>query len=56
MKKNYFKCSEIRKDIINIISVSGAAHVASSLSCVEILTAIYENINIKSLKIKHEAF
>lgn len=50
MKKNYFKCSEIRKDIINIISASGAAHVASSLSCVEILTAIYENVDIKKIK------
>tara|TARA_B110000503_G_scaffold107326_1_gene160366 strand:+ start:1262 stop:2050 length:789 start_codon:yes stop_codon:yes gene_type:complete len=44
------KCNEIRKKIIKIISSSGAAHVASSLSCVEILVAIYDSVNIKKIK------
>ncbi len=44
------KCTKIRKKIIEIISASGAAHIASSLSCVEILVSIYDNVNIDRIK------
>jgi transketolase len=44
------KCKKIRKKIIDIISSSGAAHIASSLSCVEILVSIYDTINTKKIK------
>ena len=37
------KCSKIKKKIIEIISASGAVHIASSLSCVEILVSIYDS-------------
>jgi transketolase len=44
------KSNKIRQKIIKIISSSGAAHVASSLSCVEILVAIYDSVNIQKIK------
>lgn len=38
------KVSEIRKDLIDVSIKNGAGHIAPSLSCVEILTALYYRI------------
>ncbi len=38
------KCKETRKDIIEMIYAAGSGHVGGSLSCVELLVALYHNI------------
>ena len=38
------KVNDIRKDLIGISIKNGAGHIAPSLSCVEILTALYYRI------------
>lgn len=38
------KCKETRKDIIEMIYASGSGHPGGSLSCVELLVALYHNI------------
>ena len=38
------KCKETRKDIIEMIYAAGSGHVGGSLSCVEVLVALYYNI------------
>ena len=37
-------CSQIRKDILEMVSTAGSGHVGGSLSCVEILACLYFNI------------
>lgn len=49
--KNYKNISNnIRKDIIEMIYKSKSGHPGSSLSCTEILIAIYENFDFKNDK------
>lgn len=38
------KANEIRKDVLRVAVQNGAGHIAPSLSCVDILTALYYNI------------
>ncbi len=38
------KCKETRKDIIEMLYASGSGHPGGSLSCVEIIVALYHNI------------
>ena len=38
------KANQIRKNLIEIAVKNGAGHIAPSLSCVDILTALYYNI------------
>ena len=35
------KCKEIRKDVVNMINSAGSGHVGGSLSCVEVIVALY---------------
>ena len=45
-------CIEIRKDILNMLMEAGSGHTGGSLSCVEILAALYYktlNIDLKKL-------
>ncbi|MFH2012810.1 MAG: transketolase [Pseudomonadota bacterium] len=37
------KANQIRKDLVNVAVRNGAGHIAPSLSCVDILTALYYN-------------
>lgn len=38
------KCKDTRKDIIEMVYASGSGHPGGSLSCVELLVALYHNI------------
>jgi len=38
------KANQIRKDLINVAAGNGAGHIAPSLSCVDIMTALYYRI------------
>jgi len=38
------KAHEIRRDVVNVAVTNGAGHIAPSLSCVDILTALYYRI------------
>ena len=40
----YEKANQIRKDIVEVAVKNGAGHIAPSLSCVDILTALYYQI------------
>ena len=48
--KLYRRANQIRKDIVFVAVNNGAGHIASSLSCVDILTALYYRI----LNISHD--
>ena len=43
-KELELKSIEYRKTILNIIYKSGAGHTAGSLSCIDILNVLYNNI------------
>ena len=38
------KCKETRKDVIEMVYASGSGHPGGSLSCVELLVALYHNV------------
>ena len=38
------KCKEVRKDVINMIYAAGSGHIGGSMSCVEVIVALYYNI------------
>lgn len=42
--KLYKKANQIRKDLVEVTVQNGAGHIAPSLSCVDILTALYYGI------------
>ena len=42
--------ADIRKTIVEIVHNSGAAHIGSALSCVEILNAIFKSVNLQKIK------
>ena len=44
MEKLIQKCKETRKDIIEMLYASGSGHPGGSLSCVEIIVALYHSI------------
>jgi len=49
MKELEKKANNIRKDIIEMIYLAGSGHPGGSLSCVEILTALYHHVMNLSL-------
>ena len=38
------KSNQIRKDVIDVAVKNGAGHIAPSLSCIDILTALYYGV------------
>ena len=40
----YAKANQIRKDVVEVAVANGAGHIAPSLSCIDILTALYYRI------------
>jgi len=48
--KEYSECVNIRKKILKIVHQSGASHIGSSFSVIDILFSIYNNTDIDKIK------
>lgn len=44
------KADEVRRKITEMIYLAGAPHVGSALSCADIITAIYNNVDTEKIK------
>src|SRR3989344_1014020 len=42
--------ADIRRTIVEIVHNSGAAHIGSALSCIEILNAVFKNVDLQKIK------
>jgi len=53
--KMEISAKEVRKTILKIINNSGAAHIGSALSMVEMLNAVFKNLDLQKIKNKENS-